>query len=202
MHPPDEAPMPRRKPVTDSSDYLRRAIAAAAARLMAEGAVADFGQAKRKAARQIGASQSGTLPTNEEIENELRSYLAIYQEEEQPERLQALRAIALDVMKVFADFRPHLTGAVLDGTAGRHVPIEIELFADSSKDVEIFLLSRGIGYTLSDNKGQALDTRLRLEWDGVPVEIDIFPALAERQARKGRGRARPEAVAALVKDKP
>jgi hypothetical protein len=193
--------MPRRKPAADSSGYLRRTIAAAAARLMAEDGIADYGMAKRKAARQVGASQSESLPTNDEIESELRTYLAIYQDEEQPERLQELRSIALDVMTVFAEFRPHLTGAVLEGTAGRYAPVEIELFADSSKDVEIFLLSRGIGYALSDSRSHAIDSRLTLEWNGVPIELVIFPALAERQARKGRSRGQADAVAAMIKDK-
>lgn len=203
MHPLDEARMPRRKPsAPDHSGHLRRAIAASAARLIAEDGIADYGLAKRKAARQLGASQSEALPTNEEIEAELRSFLAIYQEDEQPERLRALRAIALEVMELFHEFQPHLTGAVLEGTAGRYAQVEIELFADSSKDVEIFLLSRDVAYNLSDKREQTVDSGLMLDWDGVPVEIQIFPALARRQHRKGRARARPAAVAELLKDMP
>jgi hypothetical protein len=206
MYPPDEATMPRRKPAADPSTHLRRTIAAKAARLMAEDGIADFGLAKRKAARQLGAGQSEALPTNEEIESELRSFLAIYQEDEQPERLRALRTVALEVMGLFADFNPHLTGAVLEGTAGRYAQVEIELFADSSKDVEIFLLSHGIDYTLADNRNdnrnQGNDSRLVLDWDGIPVEISIFPAMAQRQNRKNRTRARAAAVADLLKESP
>lgn len=202
MHSPDEAHMPRRKPAADHSGHLRRAIAASAARLMAEDGIADYGLAKRKAARQLGASQSEALPTNEEIETELRCFLALYQEEERPERLRALRAVALEVMELFRDFQPHLTGAVLEGTAGRYAQVEIELFADSSKDVEIFLLSRNISYTLADKRAPTVDSGLMLDWDGVPVEIQVFPALARRQHRKGRARARPAAVAELLKDPP
>lgn len=201
MHPPDEARMPRRKPsASDHSGHLRRAIAAGAARLIAEDGIADYGLAKRKAARQLGAGQNEALPTNEEIETELRTFLAIYQEDEQPERLRTLRVIALEVMELFRDFQPHLTGAVLEGTAGRYARVEIELFADSSKDVEIFLLSRDIAYALSDNRTPAVDSGLMLDWDGVPVEIQVFPVLARRQQRKGRGRALPAAVAELLKE--
>jgi hypothetical protein len=202
MHPSDEAVMPRRKPAADPSNHLRRTIAAKAARLMAEDGIVDFGLAKRKAARQLGAGQSEALPTNEEIESELRAFLAIYQEEEQPERLRALRTVALEVMELFADFNPHLTGAVLEGTAGRYAQVEIELFADSSKDVEIFLLSRGIDYTLADNRNPSMDSHLMLDWDGVPVEISIFPAMAQRQNRKNRTRARAAAVADLLREIP
>ena len=35
-------------------------------------------------------------------------------------------------------FNPYLTGSVLDGTAGRYAEIDIQLFTDSAKDVEIF----------------------------------------------------------------
>jgi hypothetical protein len=194
--------MPRRKPAADSSSHLRRTIAANAARLMAEDGITDFGAAKRKAARQLGAAQSESLPTNEEIETELRNFLAIFQEDEQPERLRELRTVAIEVMELFADFHPHLTGAVLDGTAGRYARVEIELFADSSKDVEIFLLSNGIEYALADSRGQDVESRLMLDWDGVPIEIDIFPAIAQRYNRRNRARARLAAVAELLKATP
>ena len=55
------------------SGNLRREVAAAAARMMAEDGISDFGFAKRKAARQLGASDADALPTNAEIEAELRA---------------------------------------------------------------------------------------------------------------------------------
>lgn len=192
--------MPRRKPAADPSSHLRRTIAANAARLMAEDGIADFGLAKRKAARQLGAGQSEALPTNEEIEAELRSFLALYQDEEQPGRLRELRTVALEVMELFAEFHPHLTGAVLAGTAGRYARVEIELFADSSKDVEIFLLSRGIDYALADNRNQGVDSRLILEWGDDPVHVSVLPAISQRQNRKSHNRAGAAAVADLLKE--
>ena len=41
---------------------MRRNIAALAARLMAEDGIADYGLAKRKAARQLGAPETEALP--------------------------------------------------------------------------------------------------------------------------------------------
>jgi hypothetical protein len=52
------------------SGSLRREIAALAARMMAEDGISDFGFAKRKAARQLGAGPRDDLPTNSEIETE------------------------------------------------------------------------------------------------------------------------------------
>lgn len=202
--------MPRRKPAPQASDSLRRAIAGAAARMMAEDGISDYGMAKRKAARNLGASSGEALPTNEEIGDELRAYQALYQEDEQRDRLRFMREIALDVMALLDDFRPYLTGAVLDGTAARFAEVELDLFADSAKDVEISLLSRNIPYESADKGGAQShaahlpEARLRLDWDGVPVLLSIYPLTAERHQKRGlhngRGqpRARPAAVEALL----
>ena len=50
-----------------SRDYLRSAVAQAAARLIAEG-LTDYHAAKKKAARQLGISEKNGLPDNHEIE--------------------------------------------------------------------------------------------------------------------------------------
>lgn len=207
MAPTRSPAMPRRKhPATGNS--LRREIAGLAARMMAEDGISDYGYAKRKATKALGAGDLDTLPTNEEIEAELRAYQAIYQDEEQPERLRMLRRVALDVMELLSDFRPYLTGSVLDGTAGRYAGVELELYADSAKDVEIALLSRGIPYEIDEKsrgRPDEMEAQLSLDWDGVPVRLSIFPYLAERRQQRnphtGRtpARARIEAVAALLK---
>jgi hypothetical protein len=198
--------MPRRKPAPQASDSLRRSIAGAAARLMAEDGIYDYGTAKRKAARNLGASSGEALPTNEEIGDELRAYQSLYQEDEQRERLRFMRGVALDVMGLLDDFRPYLTGAVLDGTAARFAEIELELFADSAKDVEISLLSRDIPYEPADKGGvqshaaHLPEARLRLDWDGIPVLLSIYPLTAERHQKRGshNGRSQPRARSAAV----
>lgn len=199
--------MPRRKPAPPASSHLRQSIASAAARLMAEDGIGDYGLAKRKAAKNLGANDTDVLPSNEEIEVELRAYQSLFQDEEQTARLRELRQAALDAMGFLADFRPYLTGSVLDGTAGRYAEVEIELFADSTKDVEIFLLSHGIPYETAENRQQGPDApeaRLRLDWQDVPLLLSIYPPNAERRQRRGSGanggpgRAKAEVVAALL----
>ena len=76
------------------SGHLRQEIAAVAARMMAEDGIQDFGFAKRKAARQLGATETDTLPTNLEVEAALREYQSIYQDDEHAERLFAMRIVA------------------------------------------------------------------------------------------------------------
>ncbi len=200
--------MTRRKPSAPAGGSLRREIAGLAARMMAEDGIDDYGFAKRKAAKNLGAGEGVALPTNEEVESELRVYLSLYQDEEQPERLQTLRRTALELMELLSDFRPYLTGAVLDGTAGRYTGIEINLYADSAKDVEIMLLSNNISYDPEEraqSRPNAPEARLRIEWNDIPVQLSVFPYIAERRQQRsphtGRSPARAgiDAVAALLK---
>ena len=191
----------------------RARIAAAAARLMAEDGIDDFALAKRKAAKQLGALDAQALPGNDEIEAELRAYLALYQAEEHPQRVAQLREIALDAMQALEGFSPYLTGQVLKGIAGPYAEIELQLFPDSVKEVEIFLLDRNIPYTTSEGRRYAGDRAhavsvLVLEWQGVPLRLSIFDSRDERLALKSSqaGRVMERAgiaeVGALVRDDP
>jgi hypothetical protein len=182
---PISAPaMPRRTRIAaQRGSALRRDIASRAARLMAEDGVADYGFAKRKAARQLGVAETEALPGNDEVEAELRAYLALYQEDEQAQRLHHLRGVALEVMRLLERFSPYLTGAVLNGTAGRYAQIEIALFADSAKEVEIFLLGRDIACRHDGARragSEAPEAVLELDWGGEVVQLAVFNALAER----------------------
>jgi hypothetical protein len=182
------------------SGTLRREIAALAARMMAEDGISDFGFAKRKAAKQLGATDSDALPNNAEIEAELRAWQALYQDEEQPERLYEMRSAAVDVMRLLADFRPYLTGGALDGTAGRYSELEIELFPESAKEVEIFFLNQDFHYEHREPRRPAPNTPeaiLTFDWDDVPVRLSIYPAGAERSGRR-QDRARLAQVEALL----
>jgi len=129
---------------------LRQLIAQQAARMMAEEGIADFAYAKRKAARQLGANDINCLPTNAEVAKEVKLFHDLYHREDQPENLRRLRTDALLVMQMLEKFSPHLTGSVLDGTAGRFAETNIHLFADSLKDVEIFLLNSLVPYEMDE----------------------------------------------------
>jgi hypothetical protein len=191
----------------------RARIAAAAARLMAEDGIDDFALAKRKAAKQLGAADSQALPGNDEIEAELRAYLALYQADEHPQRVAELREIALDVMQALQRFNPYLTGPVLKGIAGPYAEIELQLFPDSVKEVEIFLLDRNLSYETRETRRYAGDrvhavSVLSLLWDGAPLRLSIFDQRDERVALKtsqaGRvmDRAGIAEVGALVRGEP
>ena len=198
---------------TNKQTGTRARIAAAAARLMAEDGIDDFALAKRKAAKQLGAADSQALPGNDEIEAELRAYLALYQAEEHPQRIAELREIALDAMRALERFSPYLTGPVLKGIAGPYAEIELQLFPDSVKEVEIFLLDRNFPYATHEARRYAGDRAhavsvLTLSWRGVPLRLSIFDARDERLALKtsqaGRvmDRAGIAEVGALLRDEP
>ncbi|HEY8024752.1 MAG TPA: hypothetical protein VIF60_09320 [Burkholderiaceae bacterium] len=137
---------------SSTSDTLRAEIAAAAARMIAEDGC-DYGTAKRKAARQIlgdGKVPGDLLPDNSEVEEEVRQYNELFFGDTQPARLLHLRRLALRLMEDLVQFKPHLTGAVLNGTAGEHSDIHLQLFADSAKDVEIYLLNKNVNFEVSE----------------------------------------------------
>ncbi len=180
---------------------MRRNIACLAARLMAQDGIGDYGFAKRKAARQLGAPDTEALPTNAEVEVELRTYQSLYQADEQRERLRQLRLTALEVMRLLRDFAPYLTGPVLDGTAGRYAGVEIQVFAASAKTVEIFLLDHKIPYLPAAPRRMGIDapeTILRLDWNDVPIDVAIFGELAERTLRRNPHSGRIEERASLL----
>ncbi|SDD95293.1 UDP-N-acetylmuramate--alanine ligase [Paraburkholderia lycopersici] len=133
---------------------VREEIAIAAARMIAEDGL-DYATAKRKAARQVvGETRiEGTwLPDNDQIEEEIREYQALFQSDSQPAVLRRLREIALEWMQRLEAFNPFLTGAVLNGTAGEHSDIHLQIFCDNAKDVAIWLLNANVQYDVSETR--------------------------------------------------
>jgi len=158
----------------ENLDHIRQLIAQQAARMMAEDGVNDFAYAKRKAGRQLGVSENSVLPTNAEIEEEIRLYHEIYNADEQPLELAKLRKTALMTMQLFERFNPRLTGSVLDGTAGKFAQTNIHLFADSAKEVEIFLLSQQIPFESSEKSYRISDKPSKDKKEKVRKTVPVF----------------------------
>jgi hypothetical protein len=201
--------MPR--PAVPHRSNLRREIAALAARMIAEDGISDYGFAKRKAARQLGALAADELPNNAEIEAEVRTYLAVFQDEEHLERQHVMRSAAIEVMRELEAFRPYLTGPVLEGTAGRYSEVEIDLFPESAKEVEIFFLNNNVPYEHREprrNQPDGPEAILVFDWDDIPFKLRIYSPDVERLNRRGNHgarqmeRARLSVVEALVNETP
>jgi len=187
----------------------RSRIAHLAARLMAEDGIEDYALAKRKAARQAGLADSRELPTNDEVAAALRLHHGIYHETEHRERQRDLRERALRAMRELEQFRPYLCGSVLEGNAGKYAGIELLLFTDNPKAVELYFIDREIPYRSAQARiysGEEPRTVLvyTLDDDGVEIEITVLSPrelrVPVRRTPEGRAleRAKPEAVEQLL----
>lgn len=187
----------------------RARIAYLAARLMAEDGIEDYAQAKRKAARQAGAPETRDLPTNDEIDLALRTYREIYHSGEQRERLRELRGIAVRAMRELAQFNPYLTGSVLNGNAGKYADINLQVFTDNVKAIELHLIDRGIPYRTAQARlylgDEALSAPVYTLLDGdAEIEITVLTPRElrgpVRTSREGRPieRAKLQAVEELL----
>ena len=116
-------------------------------------------------------------------------------------------------MREFAPFDPHLTGAVLAGTATRYSNISLMLFTDSPKEVELYLLNRNIPFRCGE-KHYSFGDKLRSvpilmitggEHEGVDAAIFSTVDLRNVPRHAGDGRPldkarRPEVEALLEAD--
>jgi len=141
---------------------LTTEIAVAAARLVVEDGM-EYGPAKRRAARVLGhrSTRSAELPGNDQVEDEVREYIALFCADTQPRELAVLRAVAAVWMERLAEFRPHLTGAVWRGTATRLNDVHLELYCDDSKAAELALIDRRVDYEVGSRPGPR----------GAPVDV-------------------------------
>ena len=143
-----------------ASQAAKAEIAATAARIVVEEGL-EYGPAKRRAIRHLGLPSRTALPGNDEIEDAVLDYIAIFCADTQATELAALRKLALRWMERMARFRPHLSAAVWRGSATRRSDIHIELFCDDSKSAEIALIDLKVAYeprTVIGLRGDAVDT--------------------------------------------
>jgi hypothetical protein len=178
--------MPKR--FSQRAEDLRRALAQEAARIMAEHGIEDFLQAKRKAADRLGVHDVAVLPKNIEIEAALRAHLRLFGRDSHDHSLKDQRRIALDAMRLLAEFQPRLVGSVLTGTATNHSDINLHLFADNSEIVAIRLLDLDIPHEFYERRVKMDAERsvsypaLRFDAGGRTVDATVFPVDGIRQS--------------------
>ena len=166
----------------------RRRLAHEAARLMAEGGIRDYHQAKLKAADRLGIHDDASLPRNREIEDALREYQRLFLGDEQAAGLRQRREAAVRALEFFSAFDARLVGPVLDGTADRHAPVALHLYTDDADAVPRHLDQHGI-------QAEARSRRVRFDRErlgDVPVwvfsaedltfDLTVLPRDALRQA--------------------
>ncbi len=171
-------------------------IAAAAARLVVDEGM-EYAGAKRKALRALGrqGTRQSALPSNEQVEDQVREHLALFCADTQPAELLALRRLALRWMQRLAEFRPHLSGAVWRGTATRLSAIHLDLYCDDSKSAEIALINQGLDYDVQsrpDARGGQLDVlAIAAPCAELGERITLF--LSIRDYDDQRGALKPDA---------
>jgi hypothetical protein len=175
-------PRNRADDVRGERDRIR--IAQAAARLIAEHGISDWGHAKRKAARQLMLPESTAWPSNAEIEQALADYHTLFQPETHAASLRAQRAEALAWMRRLAPWDPLLVGGVAAGWATEHSDIRLELVADDPKTVEIALAGAGVAYAALAVRDDDAGTCLRIQTDAGAIRLTVVG----RQHRRNRAR--------------
>lgn len=182
----------------------RHRLAHEAARLMVEGGIRDFHQAKLKAAARLGIHDDASLPRNREIEEALREYQRLFAGDDHADGLRRRREAAMRAMEFFSSFAPRLVGPVLEGTADANTPVQLHLHSDDPDAVQRFLDEHGI-------PTEARMRRLRLDRErssDVPVwifsaeeltfDLAVLPHLALRQAPLSQIDEKPQPRASLA----
>lgn len=175
---------------------MRELIAQAAARMIAEDGIQDYALAKRKAARQLGATDTHNLPSNTEVQQALRLHQGLYQKDEHALRLKRLRSEALNTMHLLERFKPYLTGSVLSGTATRHSDINLHLFTDNAKEVELFLLNRNMPYETGEKRFRLNDDivsvpSFTLQGETGEIRLAVFGSEDLRKSTNGPIEGKP-----------
>lgn len=179
---------------------LSQEIAAAAARLVVEEGL-EYGPAKRRAVKVLGLNARAQLPGNDEVEEAVEEYLAIFCADTQPAELAALRELAATWMARLAEFRPHLAGAVWRGTATRLNDIHLQLYCDDPKSAEIALINQRLDYDVGSvpgPRGQSVDCLSLtvpcpgLGGEGIGLHLTILDLDDLRGALKPDARGRTE----------
>jgi hypothetical protein len=166
----------------------RQHLAFEAARLMAEGGIRDFHQAKLKAAQRLGIFDDASLPRNREIEDALREYQRLFLASDQPQALRRRREAALNALEFFRDFEPRLVGPVLEGTADAHAPVALHVHDDDPEAMPRWLDQHGVPAELR-NRHLRLDRERGGDFpvwlfsaEGLSFDVTVLPADVLRQA--------------------
>ena len=97
-----------------------------------------------------------------------------------------MRHSALDLLELLADFGPNLTGSVLEGQLAAFADRHPKVFADSAKEVEIFLLNLALPSIIPSRAMSASRAVLAMETDTVDANLIIMPPAMERTSLKHR----------------
>jgi hypothetical protein len=181
-----------------NNNALRMQIAYEAARILADQGGRDYHGARTKAANRLGLNSANLLPSNAEIQQALTENQRLFESSSQPEALKKLRNQAKEAMLAFSDFKPRLTGSVMDGTADSGSDIQLYLFADTPESILFKLKDLNIPWHEEDkilrytNHKQKTHPTFLIHADRAEIRLTALPLESERHPPISPITQRPE----------
>ena len=186
----------------NNDNQIRQVLAKEAARLMYEEGVSQYLDAKKMAAKRLfgngGAKamryRPKDLPSNGEISIELAKLVALY-EDDQQDRLAAMRKAAVIIMTDLSPFHPRLIGSVSTGRVRKGSDIDLHVFTDNIEDLEDHLHKLQWHYDKKQvvvrHGHQFIEyTHIYIQAD-FPVELSVYPLMALRVTARSSTDAKP-----------
>jgi len=169
------------------NDRIRQQVAIEAARILATEGQRSYGQAKLKAAHRLGLQGRSGLPSNREVEAELKRHQAFFGGTDHRLAVSEKRRAAVAAMRFFKVFRPRLVGPVLEGTADRHSRISMHIFCETAEDLLAFLHNHEIRFEQEVRRIRWHDDTMQdlelvvIEADGEVFELAVLAGPGKRQ---------------------
>ena len=185
-----------------SNSQIRQTLAKEAARLMYQEGVSQYFDAKKMAAKRMfgNAGKKGMqyrpkdLPSNGEISIEIAKLVELL-EDDTEQRLAAMRATALVIMKDLSQFHPRLIGSVSTGRIRKGSDIDLHIFTDSLEELEKHLYYLQWHFhkkqiVIRQGNKFVEYYHIYVEAD-FPVELSVYPLLELRITGRSSTDAKP-----------
>jgi len=175
-------------------------IAQRAAQLICNHQQSDPKLASLQATLELGLSRKEAQPNEAEINAAIADYRQLFSPNYDADLLN-LRQKSLALLDFFQQFQPFLIGSVLKGSASKHSDINLLIFSDDPKVIEIFLLNQQIAYSCKEKRTQYRQTdspAIAFWFDNTQIHLQVLPTTARHQANKKTDRANYEQLKQLI----
>jgi len=179
-------------PATDmslrSAHSQRDEILHETARIICEESLLDYKMAKQKAAQRLGFGSHASLPDNASVQAAVIAYQKLYGGDEYRQYLQALRQVAVQAMRLMAEFSPRLVGGAVSGAITAAHRVQLHAFPEQPEALDIFLQDRNIPYEQDERRYRYADGSereiplVRFEAGDIGVDVAAFAPGDERRA--------------------
>jgi hypothetical protein len=172
--------MAQRRPAGNGGAASANPLVQEAARILCEESLLDYRAAKLKAAQRLGLGPNAPLPDNASLQAAMIEYQRLFGGREYAERLRALRATAVQAMRLLAQFQPRLTGGAVSGAINAVHRVQLHVFVDKAEALDLFFEDRGIPYRQDDRNYRYPDGSeeevplLRFEAGEIGVDVAAF----------------------------